>query len=77
MKENISHSDTSKYKTLNAIIRSMEFESDVVVVPAIELIDMIQAIRMYQQQIAQLKTPEWVNDNLDRLKEYTDRHFAD
>jgi hypothetical protein len=32
---------------------------------------------MYQTQIAQLRTPDWVNDNIDHIKEYVNRTFLD
>lgn len=69
--------EAEKYQKLNGIIASMDFQNDPVVIPAMEVVDMVRAIRMYQQQIAQLKTPEWVNDNLDRIKQYTSRNFTD
>ena len=34
---------------LNNIVKSMQIQSDPVVVPSKELIDLIQAVRMYQQ----------------------------
>ncbi|WP_254682339.1 hypothetical protein [Marinomonas sp. FW-1] len=55
----------------------MQIQSDPVVVPSKELIDLIQAVRMYQQQIARLQTPDWVNDNVDHIKEYANRTFLD
>jgi flagellar basal body rod protein FlgG len=55
----------------------MQIQSDPVVVPSKELIDLIQAVRMYQQQIAQLQTPDWVNDNITRVKDYAQRNFVD
>ncbi|WP_212915450.1 hypothetical protein [Marinomonas sp. A3A] len=32
---------------------------------------------MCQTQIAQLRTPDWVNDNIDHIKEYVNRTFLD
>lgn len=54
----------------------MQLDSDPVVVPSKELIDLIQAVRMYQPQIAQLQTPNWVN-NITRVKDYAQRNFVD
>jgi phage anti-repressor protein len=69
--------ETDKYQLLNNVIKSMQLDSDPVVVPSKELIYLIQAVRMYQTQIAQLRTPDWVNDNLTRVKEYAQRNFTD
>jgi flagellar basal body rod protein FlgC len=55
----------------------MQLDSDPVVVPSKELVDLIQAVRMYQTQIAQLQTPEWVKDNITRVKDYAQRNFTD
>jgi phage anti-repressor protein len=69
--------ETDKYQLLNNIVKSMQLDSDPVVVPSKELIDLIQAVRMYQTQIAQLRTPDWVNDNITRVKDYAQRSFTD
>jgi Rha family phage regulatory protein len=69
--------EAEKYQLLNNIVKSMHIQSDPVVVPSKELIDLIQAVRMYQTQIAQLRTPDWVNDNIDRMKDYAQRSFVD
>ena len=55
----------------------MKLESNPVVLPASDLNDMVQAIRMYQTQIAQLRTPDWVNKNVECIKEYANRTFLD
>lgn len=59
------------------MIKSLKLDSNPVVIPSIEMVNMIQAIRMYQTQIAQLSTPDWVNDNVDRVKNYAQRSFTD
>jgi anti-repressor protein len=69
--------ETDKYQLLNNIVKSMQLDSDPVVIPSKELIDLIQAVRMYQTQIAQLQTPNWVNDNITRVKGYAKRNFTD
>jgi len=69
--------ETDKYQLLNNIVKSMQLGSDPVVVPSKELVDMVHAIRMYQTQIAQLHTPDWVNDNITRVKDYAQRNFVD
>ncbi|RBP79092.1 transcriptional regulator [Marinomonas rhizomae] len=66
---------------LNNIVKSMQIQSDPVVVPSKELIDLIQAVRLHQTQIAQLtlslRQAYWVNDNIDRMKDYAQRSFVD
>nr|WP_231908891.1 hypothetical protein [Marinomonas sp. TW1] len=74
--ETDSHSLQGR-QLLNNIVKSMQIQSDPVVVPSKELIDLIQAVRMYQQQIARLQTPDWVNDNITRVKDYAQRNFVD
>jgi len=73
--------DEDKYKLLNNMILSMDFKTNPVVVPAIDIINMIQAIRLHQTQIAQLtlslRQADWVNDNIDNLKKATQRNFVD
>jgi phage anti-repressor protein len=69
--------ETDKYQLLNNIVKSMQLDSDPVIVPSKELIDLIQAVRMYQTQIARLQTPDWVNDNITRVKDYAQRNFTD
>jgi Rha family phage regulatory protein len=75
--DNLALAETDKYQLLNNIVKSMQIQSDPVVVPSKELIDLIQAVRMYQQQIARLQTPDWVNDNITRVKDYAQRNFVD
>jgi hypothetical protein len=69
--------ETDKYQLLNNIVKSMHIQSDPVVLPSKEVVEMVQAIRMYQQQIARLQTPDWVNDNITRVKDYAQRNFVD
>ncbi|WCN15471.1 KilA-N domain-containing protein [Marinomonas mediterranea] len=69
--------ESLKFQLINNIAQSMRFQQDTVVVPAVELVNMIQAVRMYQMQIAQLKTPDWVNETIETLKHSTGRTFAD
>nr|WP_283248226.1 Rha family transcriptional regulator [Marinomonas sp. A3A] len=75
--DNLALAEKDKYQLLNNIVKSMQIQSDPVVVPSKELIDLIQAVRMYQQQIARLQTPDWVNDNITRVKDYAQRNFVD
>ena len=69
--------DESKYKRLNDIALAMRFTEDSVVIPAKEVTSMVRAIRMYQEQMAQLRTPYWVNRSIERVKECAGRHFCD
>ncbi|MEL0623797.1 antA/AntB antirepressor family protein [Marinomonas arenicola] len=69
--------ETDKYQLLNNMVNAMKLESSPVVIPSIEIVEMVQAIRMYQKQIAQLQMPNWVNDNLGRVKDYAKRNFTD
>ncbi|WP_137169406.1 Rha family transcriptional regulator [Marinomonas sp. FW-1] len=75
--DNLALAEKDKYQLLNNIVKSMQIQSDPVVVPSKELIDLIQAVRMYQQQIARLQTPDWVNDNITRVKDFAQRNFVD
>ncbi|WP_421851746.1 antA/AntB antirepressor family protein [Marinomonas sp.] len=72
-----SFQETEKYQLLNDMIKSLKLESNPVVIPSKELVDLIQAVRMYQAQIAQLRTPDWVNDNITRVKDLAQRNFTD
>ncbi|MCW4629681.1 MULTISPECIES: hypothetical protein [Marinomonas] len=74
---NTSFQETEKYQVLNDMIKSLKLESDPVVIPSKEIVDMVHAIRMYQTQIAQLRTPDWVNDNITRVKDLAKRNFTD
>lgn len=69
--------EKEKYQLLNDMIKSLKLDSNPVVIPSIEMVNMIHAIRMYQHQIAQLRTPDRVNDNVDRVKDYAQRSFTD
>jgi anti-repressor protein len=73
--------ESDKYQLLNNIVKSMQLDSDPVVVPSKELIDLIQAVRLHQTQIVQLtlslRQADWVNDNIARVKDYAQRSFTD
>ena len=69
--------ESEKFKLLNNIANSMDFKQPVVVIPTQEVSDMIAAIRMYQAQIAKLKTPDWVESSIANVKRSTNRNFAD
>ncbi|WP_052702166.1 antA/AntB antirepressor family protein [Marinomonas sp. S3726] len=69
--------EQAKYRMLNNMVRSLEFKQDTLVIPAIEMINMVRAVRMYQHQIARLQSPDWVNDQIETIKAYTSRNFCD
>ena len=69
--------EQAKYRMLNGIVKSMEFKEDTLVIPAIEMINMVRAVRMYQDQIARLQSPNWVNDQIETIKTYTSRTLCD
>lgn len=49
----------------------------IAVVPA-DIMNMIQAIRNYQQQLARIQTnPAWVDQTNERVKNATGRHFGE
>lgn len=69
--------EQAKYRMLNSMVRSLEFKQDTLVISAIEMINMVRAVRMYQNQIARLHSPNWVNDQIETIKTYTSRNFCD
>ncbi|WP_438463449.1 hypothetical protein [Marinomonas sp. PE14-40] len=69
--------EQAKYRMLNGMVRSLEFKQDTLVIPAIEMINMVRAVRMYQNQIARLQSSNWVNDQIETIKTYTSRNFCD
>uniref|UniRef100_A6VY92 Phage regulatory protein Rha family n=1 Tax=Marinomonas sp. (strain MWYL1) TaxID=400668 RepID=A6VY92_MARMS len=75
--DNLALAEKDKYQLLNNIVTSMQIQSDPVVLPSKEVVEMVQAIRMYQQQIARLQTPDWINDNITRVKDFAQRNFVD
>jgi len=73
----ITLEEQAKYRMLNSMVRSLEFKQDTLVIPAIEMINMVRVVRMYQNQIARLQSPDWVNDQIETIKTYTSRNFCD
>ncbi|AWY01007.1 hypothetical protein A8139_14220 [Marinomonas primoryensis] len=68
----------------------MKLDSDPVVIPSKELIDLIQAVRTFLTkkatansttsfliQLSNSGKSDWVNDNITRVKGYTQRNFVD
>jgi Rha family phage regulatory protein len=50
--DNLALAETDKYQLLNNIVKSMQIQSDPVVVPSKELIDLIQAVRTFPEKQA-------------------------
>jgi phage anti-repressor protein len=73
--------EQAKYQILNGMVKSMNFKEDTVVIPSIELVRMVHAIRAYQDRLAhiakQTKSPVWIEDQIETIKVYTNRTLAD
>jgi len=54
---------------------------DSIVVPTIELVRMVHAIRTYPRRLALIakntQSPDWINEQLDIMKVYTNSTLAD
>jgi anti-repressor protein len=67
--------NNDKTQLINTMIKSMNLENDVVVLQTIDVINMVQTIRGYQQAAELLKrNPAWINDTIDRVKTMTGRN---
>jgi len=79
--DNVTLAEQAKYKMLNGMVKSMEFKEDSIVVPTIELVRMVHAIRTYQRRLALIakntQSPDWINEQLDIMKVYTNSTLAD
>ena len=70
--------EDEKLKLINDIAQSMGIDKDITILRAIDVMNMVQTIRCYQQQIAQLQTnPAWVDQTIERIKNATGRHFGE
>jgi hypothetical protein len=70
--------DDEKLKLINDIAQSMGIDKDITILPAIDVMNMIQTIRNYQQQLARIQTnPAWVDQTIERVKNATGRHFGE
>jgi phage anti-repressor protein len=67
---------TDKIQLINTMAHSMGLNDDVVIIPTIDVINMVQTIRGYQQ-VAEImqRNPAWVNETIDRVKTMTGRNF--
>ena len=67
-----------KLKLINDIAKSMGIDKDITILPAIDVMNMIQTIRNYQQQLARIQTNSaWVEQTIERVKNATGRHFRE
>jgi hypothetical protein len=70
--------DDEKLKLINDVAKSLGITESIAVVPAADIMNMIQTIRNYQQQVARLQTnPLWVEETIERVKNATGRHFGE
>lgn len=67
--------NNDKTQLINTMIKSMDLDNDVVVLQTIDVINMVQTIRGYQQAAQLLqRNPAWINDTIDRVKTMTGRN---
>ncbi|MBJ7536976.1 KilA-N domain-containing protein [Marinomonas transparens] len=64
-----------KLQLINTMTQSMGLEEDVVILPTIDVMKMVQTIRGYQQAADLLKqNPTWIHDTIERVKTTTGRN---
>lgn len=64
--------DTDKLKLLNTMVRSMGLSQPVVIIPQVDVIDMVRLIQGYQIQISQLQqNPIWIDGVISNIKKST------
>ncbi|RBO82670.1 hypothetical protein DFP76_105141 [Marinomonas aquiplantarum] len=70
--------DDEKLKLINDVAKSLGITESIAVVSATDIMDMVQTIRNYQQQLAKIQTnPAWVDQTIERIKNATGRHFGE
>ncbi len=70
--------DDEKLKLINDVAKSLGITESIAVVSATDIMDMVQTIRHYQQQLARIQTnPAWVDQTIERVKNATGRHFGE
>lgn len=70
--------DDEKLKLINDIAQSLGIEESIVVVPAADIMNMVETIRKYQIAVDQLQTnPLWIDETIERIKNTTGRHFGE
>lgn len=77
---NSPHTQTflDKYQILNHIARSMKVDKNIAVLPASDIMNLVNQLRYYQQQIASMQTDlYWIDESIERVKQAAGRGFAD
>lgn len=76
---NLPAPDTlDKYQILNNIARSMGIEQDIAILPAVDVMGLVNQLRHYQRQIASMQTNQhWVDESIERVKTAAGRGFGD
>lgn len=70
--------DDEKLKLINDIAQSLGITENIVVVPAADIMNMVETIRKYQIAVDQLQTnPLWIDETIERVKNATGRHFGE
>jgi hypothetical protein len=70
--------DDEKLKLINDIAQSLGLTESIVVVPAADIMNMVETIRKYQIAVDQLQTnPLWIDETIERVKNATGRHFGE
>ncbi len=70
--------DDEKLKLINDIAKSLGITENIVVVPAADIMNMVETIRKYQIAVDQLQTnPLWIDETIERVKNATGRHFGE
>jgi len=73
--------EETKYKMLNDMILSMGFREDTLVLPVVDMIEMIKIVRTSQRKIDELIAysgqSERVNNRIERIKIFTNRSLLD
>jgi len=70
----------TKVKQLNTLARSMKLGSDIVILPTLDVMNLIQAMRRYQATSSQPQLHihlEWVNNIIKDMKYATGRNFGE
>tara|TARA_R110000764_G_scaffold202042_1_gene287273 strand:- start:39 stop:611 length:573 start_codon:yes stop_codon:yes gene_type:complete len=70
--------DDEKLKLINDIAQSLGITESIVVVPAADIMNMVETIRKYQIAVDQLQTnPLRIDETIERVKNATGRHFGE
>jgi hypothetical protein len=70
--------DDEKLKLINDIAQSLGITENIVVVPAADIMNMVETIRKYQIAVDQLQTnPLRIDETIERVKNATGRHFGE